>query len=38
MYSPSNPPLLPHALHDYRKDSRDGQEPDADVTRERGDA
>ena len=38
MYSPSDPPLLPHALHGYSKESRKQQESDADVTREPGDA
>jgi hypothetical protein len=28
MYSPSNPPLLPHALHDHRNESTDKQEAD----------
>jgi hypothetical protein len=38
MYSPSDPPLLPHALRDYSKESRDKREPDAEVTPEPGDA
>ena len=38
MYSPSNPPLLPHALHGQRYESRDRQEPDADLTPEPDDA
>jgi hypothetical protein len=38
MYSPSDPPLLPHALHGFNKESRKQQEPDADATREPGDA
>jgi hypothetical protein len=38
MYTPSNPPLLPHALHDYHSGSTAGQEPDTDVAPEPGDA
>jgi hypothetical protein len=38
MYSPSNPPLLPHALNDHRHASRGQQEPDAGVMPEPGDA
>lgn len=30
MYTPSNPPLLPHALHDLRNPSRDQPETDTD--------
>jgi hypothetical protein len=30
MYTPSNPPLLPHGLHGYRKASADGHEADED--------
>jgi len=37
MYRPSNPPLLPHALHGYRRGSRRKRQPDAHVTREPGD-
>ena len=37
MYSPSDPPLLPHSLHGYSKEARDKQESDPDVTREPGD-
>jgi hypothetical protein len=29
MYSPSNPPLLPHALNRHRTDSEDDEERDA---------
>ncbi len=36
MYSPSDPPRLPHALHGYREDSGDQQEPDAEVNPEPG--
>jgi hypothetical protein len=38
MYTPSNPPLLPRALHDHRNEPRDDPEPDVDVTPEPGDA
>jgi hypothetical protein len=34
MYTPSNPPRLPSALHDYRKVSRQRQEFDTSPTRE----
>ena len=38
MYSPSNPPLLPHALHGHREEAEDQQEPDTDGSLEPGDA
>jgi hypothetical protein len=38
MSSPSNPPLLPHALHGYRGGSSDKQQRDADGACEPGDA
>jgi hypothetical protein len=38
MYSPSNPPPLPQALHGYRKQSGDQQQREAEVKREPGGA
>jgi hypothetical protein len=37
MYSPSDPPLLPHSLHGYTNESRGEREPGADPTRAPGD-
>lgn len=38
MYSPSNPPRVPHALHGHGGVSGDQQEPDTGVSRAPGDA
>ena len=38
MYSPSNPPLLPHGLHDHRVPDPDQPAPDPETGPEPGDA